>query len=83
MQLGDGINYASKGHHPGFLCAIMNLIVYNEGRHEDMKIKSILLRYILCYLLFLIGPFFVLPGGIVFMIFFIPYYVWNEFLRYN
>ena len=56
----------------------MNLIVYNEGNHEDMKIKSILLRYIFCYLLLLIGPFLALPGGIVFMIFSMPYLIYKD-----
>ena len=37
-------------------CMSMNGIVYNNGNFENMKIKYLWLRFLACYLLFILAP---------------------------
>ncbi len=60
-------------------CEAMNGIVYNDGDFEDMIIKCIWLRFLVCYLLIIIAPALMIALAPIFTFTFGPWFFKNEF----
>ena len=62
-------------------CTIMNGIVYHEGNFDKMKIKCLWIRFLACYLLFILGPPLMIALAPIFTLIFGPCFFHKELFR--